>query len=167
MKHFVIGVVVTLLVGGCVFGLYKFQEPPTNETKQEQSVHESDTVEQYAEPTDKGDTDTTGVPSDNGKGGYSSDQDTEQDTDMSEQEIEARGLMPNEPSQPSQPSQAKDMTPKESTEQTVPASQYNQVVQEILAIDPDTDITPMSEPVPVSSYNNAKDYLTDLQLEAE
>lgn len=161
MKHFVIGVVVTLLVGGCIFGLYKFQEPPTNETKQEQVVPEPDTVEQYAEPTDKGDTDTTGVPSDNGKGGYSSDQDTEQDTDMSEQEIEARGLMPTEPSQ------AKDMTPKESTEQTVPASQYNQVVQEILAIDPDTDITPMNEPVPVSSYNNAKDYLNDLQLQSE
>lgn len=157
MKRFVIGVVVTLLIGGCVFGLYKFQEPTTNETKQEQVIPEPDTVEQYAEPTDKGDTDTTGVPSNNGKGGYSSDQ----DTDMSEQEIEARGLMPTEPSQ------AKDMTPKESTEQTVPASQYNQVVQEILAIDPDTDITPMNEPVPVSSYNNAKDYLNDLQLEAE
>jgi len=157
MKHFVIGVVVTLLIGGCVFGLYKFQEPPTNETKQEQVIPEPDTVEQYAEPTDKGDTDTTGVPSDNGKGGYSNDQ----DTDMSEQEIEARGLMPTEPSQ------AKDMTPKESTEQTVSASQYNQVVQEILAIDPDTDITPMSEPVPVSSYNNAKDYLNDLQLQSE
>lgn len=164
MKHFVIGVIVTLLVGGCIFGLYKFQEPPTNETKQEQVVPEPDTVEQYAEPTDKGDTDTTGVPSDNGKGGYSSDQDTKQDTDMSEQEIEARGLMPNEPSQPSQ---AKDMSPKESKEQTVPASQYNQVVEQILAIDPDTDITPMNEPVPVSSYNNAKDYLNDLQLQSE
>lgn len=163
MKHFVIGVVVTLLIGGCIFGLYKFQESPTTETKQEQSIPEPepDTTEQYAEPTDKGDTDTTGVPSDNGKGGYSTDQDTDQDTDMSEQEIEARGLMPNEPSQ------AKDMTPKESKEQTVPASQYNQVVQEILAIDPDTDITPMNEPVPVSSYNNAKDYLNDLQLQSE
>lgn len=161
MKHFVIGVIVTLLIGGCIFGLYKFQESPTNETKQEQAIPEPTTTEQYAEPTDKGDTDTTGVPSDNGKGGYSTDQDTEQDTDMSDEEIEARGLMPTEPSQ------AKDMTPKESTEQTVPASQYNQVVQEILAIDPDTDITPMSEPVPVSSYNNAQDYLTDLQLQSE
>lgn len=158
MKHFVIGVIVTLLIGGCVFGLYKFQESPKTETKQEQAIPEPTTTEQYAEPTDEGDTDTTGVPSDNGKGGYSTDQDIEQDTDMSEEEIEARGLMPDEPSQ------AKDMTPKESTEQTVSASQYNQVVQAILAIDPDTDITPMSKPVPVSSYNNAKEYLTDLQV---